>query len=233
MDEEKCPSLLDTLDFLKLPDFKLIPEPQKKEINFLYKDSDTGSESNSSTLYTIPEEESVSEGSKMSGAGYNRLQDFEEEMDDFENVLDDNEYREGEEYVEIGDVEVGTKDQEYVEDQIDVEDQEEEENEEDEGTEEETNRNYTEDDESESLSDYNSELIEFDKINDFVENIKEFVEESNRKNKVKLVDKHPLTYDLIVNSDDKERVVLRKDLNRKKVKKIIEIIDYIVEENKK
>lgn len=226
MDEEKCPSLLDTLDFLKLPDFKLIPEPQKKIINFLYKDSDSELESDS---YSIPDQETASEESKMSGGGHDRLEEFEREMIDFE---ENNEY-DGEEYKEMEDQQDAPsvynqeidEDEEMEEDKEMGEDQDMEENEKDEEMEE---------DESESVSDYNSELIEFDKINDFVENIKEFIEQEKGKNiLVKLIEKSPLTYELIVNGNDTERVILNKDLSRKKIKKIIEVIDYIIEYNKK
>jgi len=219
MQEETCPSLLDTLEFLKLPEFKIIPEPQKKTINFLYDDSD--SEEAKTDSYNIPDEEALSDISNTEsqiGSGYNMLEDFEKEM--YEDDEKAGEYKQDDEKDDEGE---GYQDNEENEDDEDVED----------------NRrgdvynyeNEESDSQSEEVNDYDSEVIEFDRINNFVENIKNFLEEEKGENiLVDLVEKRPLTYNLISNGD-KEKIILTKDLSKKKIKKIVEIIDYIKEQN--
>ena len=219
MQEETCPSLLDTLEFLKLPEFKIIPEPQKKTINFLYDDSD--SEEAKTDSYNIPDEEALSDISNTEsqiGSGYNMLEDFEKEM--YEDDEKAGEYKQDDEKDDEGE---GYQDNEENEDDEDVED----------------NRrgdvynyeNEESDSQSEEVNDYDSEVIEFDRINNFVENIKNFLEEEKGENIfVDLVEKRPLTYNLISNGD-KEKIILTKDLSKKKIKKIVEIIDYIKEQN--
>lgn len=215
MQEESCPSLLDTLEFLKLPEFKIIPEPQKKTINFLYDDSD--SEEAKTDSYNIPDEEASNTESQI-GSGYNMLEDFEKEM--YEDDEKAGEYKQDDEKDDEGE---GYQDNEENEDDEDVED----------------NRrgdvynyeNEESDSQSEEVNDYDSEVIEFDRINNFVENIKNFLEEEKGENiLVDLVEKRPLTYNLISNGD-KEKIILTKDLSKKKIKKIVEIIDYIKEQN--
>ena len=215
MQEESCPSLLDTLEFLKLPEFKIIPEPQKKTINFLYDDSD--SEEAKTDSYNIPDEEASNTESQI-GSGYNMLEDFEKEM--YEDDEKAGEYKQDDEKDDEG---------ECYQDNEDNED-----NEDDEDNRRGDVYNYENeesDSQSEEVNDYDSEVIEFDRINNFVENIKNFLEEEKGENiLVDLVEKRPLTYNLISNGD-KEKIILTKDLSKKKIKKIVEIIDYIKEQN--
>lgn len=223
MEEDKCPSLLDALDFLKLPNFKILPEPQKKNTNFLY-NSDSESEGESeSNSYEIPEKSEGSLTQSSSLAEYEKLDDFEKELD-----IEQSENAERSEGSERSERSEGSENAESLEG-----------SERSEGSENAESLEGSEvsdgaDGKSESIS---SEFAEFNKVNEFVEHIKDFIEEGGSPGEglLKLVEKDPLTYDLIrkEKGNEKERVILRKELNRKKIKKIIDVIDYIVEKNLK